>query len=92
MMAEVAESQTVAGAGPWLGSPAGRERIATLREVANVGAQGATGDIELALQNVEWRREVNSSWMEFSRWGIQQIILIARLYYIKNPIIRRIRR
>ena len=90
MMAEVAESQSIAGAGPWLGSAGGRERIATLREVANVGAQGATGDIELALQNVEWRREVNSSWMEFSRWGIQQIILIARLYYIKNPIIRRL--
>jgi hypothetical protein len=53
------------------------------------GAVGAFGDIELALQNVEWRREVNYSWLEFSRWGIQQIILIGRLYYIKNPICRR---
>lgn len=64
-----------------------------LREVAlretSITAQGAYGDIELALQNVEWRREVNMSWLEFSRWGIQQIILISRLYYIKNPIIQR---
>lgn len=51
---------------------------------------GATGDIELALQNVEWRRQINLSWMEFSRWGIQQIILISRLYYLKNPICRRL--
>lgn len=54
-----------------------------------ITAQGAYGDIELALQNVEWRREVNMSWLEFSRWGIQQIILISRLYYVKNPIIQR---
>ncbi len=53
-------------------------------------AQGAFGDIELALQNIEWRREINISWMEFSRWGIQQIMLICRLYYIKNPIVRRL--
>lgn len=54
-----------------------------------ITAQGATGDIELALQNVEWRREINLSWLEFSRWGIQQIILISRLHYIKNPWIQR---
>jgi len=54
-----------------------------------ITAPGATGDIELALQNVEWRREINLSWLEFSRWGIQQIILISRLHYIKNPWIQR---
>ena len=61
-----------------------------LRESDPALTQGAYGDIELALQNVEWRREVNLSWLEFSRWGIQQLILISRLYYIKNPIIRRL--
>jgi len=61
-----------------------------LREGIPPISAGAFGDIELALQNVEWRREVNFSWLEFSRWGIQQIILISRLYYIKNPIIRRL--
>lgn len=55
----------------------------------NISGQGAFGDIELALANVEWRREINLSWLEFSRWGIQQIILISRLYYIKNPLMRR---
>ena len=60
-----------------------------VRETAPIVAQGATGDIELALQNVEWRREINLSWLEFSRWGIQQIILISRLYYVKNPMIQR---
>ncbi len=60
-----------------------------LRETAPIVAQGATGDIELALQNVEWRREINLSWLEFSRWGIQQIILISRLAYIKHPLIQR---
>ncbi len=60
-----------------------------LKETIPAGAVGATSDIELALQNVEWRREVNLSWLEFSRWGIQQIILISRLHYIKNPWIQR---
>lgn len=60
-----------------------------IRETGPIVAQGATGDIELALQNVEWRREINLSWLEFSRWGIQQIILISRLYYVKNPMIQR---
>ena len=58
-----------------------------LREA--IDAAGAYGDVELALQNAEWRREVNGSWTEFSRWGIQQIMLISRLYFIKNPMIQR---
>ena len=66
------------------------ERMIRLEENNPMISQGAYGDIELALQNVEWRREVNLSWLEFSRWGIQQIILISRLYYIKNPICRRL--
>lgn len=87
---EQAEALQMAGAGPWLQesgiSAKGKQN---LREAVQPGAVGAYGDIELALQNAEWRREVNLSWMEFSRWGIQQIILISRLYYIKNPLIRR---
>jgi hypothetical protein len=62
----------------------------SVEEAQLPGAIGAFGDIELALQNVDWRREINFSWLEFSRWGIQQIILISRLYYIKNPLIRRL--
>lgn len=90
---ELVEARQMAGAGPWLVHEA-RGKIdepgAKLREANPIVSQGAYGDIELALQNVEWRREINLSWLEFSRWGIQQIILISRLYYIKNPLIRRL--
>lgn len=70
---------------PGPGAPSQR----LLKEAAGISAQGAYGDIELALQNVDWRREINGSWLEFSRWGIQQIMLISRLYYVKNPMIQR---
>lgn len=97
-VAEFCEARQMAGMGPWQGSDArAREAESVVRRVA-LGesistpplAAGAYGDIELALQNVQWRREINLSWLEFSRWGIQQIILIARLFYIKNPIIQRL--
>ena len=91
-IAELVEARQMQGSGPWLVSEA-REQLdkpGKLREVQPTTSQGAFGDMELALQNVEWRREINLSWLEFSRWGIQQIILISRLYYIKNPLIRRL--
>lgn len=104
-LAELAEARLMAGTGPWRVSPqvitqtdqliqAGVEalrggRVGLKENVTPITAQGAFGDIELALQNVEWRREINLSWLEFSRWGIQQIILISRLYYMKNPLIQR---
>jgi hypothetical protein len=99
---ELFEARQMSGTGPWLpesrrdrvDEPRGRLREAfpTIIGVAesNVGAQGSMGQLELDLQNVDWRREINLSWLEFSRWGIQQIILISRLYYIKNPLIRRL--
>jgi hypothetical protein len=93
---ELEEARQMAGAGPWLTQRA-RAAVASnkaadvvVKESNPLMSQGAFGDIELALQNVEWRREINLSWLEFSRWGIQQIILISRLYYIKNPIVRRL--
>lgn len=102
-IAEMIEARQMAGIGPWTVSPAtisatdeliraSMQSIRTgtrLRETAPAISQGAYGDIELALQNVEWRREINLSWLEFSRWGIQQLILISRLYYVKNPLIQR---
>jgi hypothetical protein len=94
--AELIEAKQMCGSGPWLVAEArplvGDPSVSgqKLREASPITSQGAYGDIALALQNVEWRREVNLSWLEFSRWGIQQIILVSRLYYIKNPIIRRL--
>lgn len=99
-VAELVEARAMAGAGPWAAGPGALKQTDMILAEADrrfrettpspISAQGAYGDIELALQNVEWRREVNLSWLEFSRWGIQQIILIARLHYVKNPIIRRL--
>lgn len=91
--AELIEARQMAGAGPWLAFESRASAAAgdvNIRESNPITSQGAFGDIELALQNVEWRREINLSWLEFSRWGIQQIILISRLYYIKNPLVRRL--
>jgi len=104
-LAEICEAQAMGGAGPWqprqLGDgdtpvvslPVRLAESLGLREagpVGDVSPLGAYGLYELLLQNVNWQREINYSWLEFTRWGIQQIILITRLYYIKNPIIRRL--
>ena len=104
-LAEIVEAQSMCGSGPWaprqLGDgespvvslPVRLAESLGLREagpVGDVSPLGAYGLYELLLQNVNWQREINYSWLEFTRWGIQQIILITRLYYIKNPIIRRL--
>lgn len=98
--AEISEARALAGVGPWHPQEPDLQPIAkameslrdvfALRESGPVSSIGAYGDIELALQNVEWRREVQTSWFEFSRWGIQNIIYLARLYWVKNPIARRL--
>jgi hypothetical protein len=46
-------------------------------------------ELELALEDRGWKRAVALSQMEFSRYGTQSIMLIARLYFVKNPYIRR---
>lgn len=103
-IAELIEARQMAGAGPWRVSPAtitetdslidsAVESMRTGRKLRETGtpitAAGAFGDIELALQNIEWRREINLSWLEFSRWGIQQLMLISRLHFVKHPWIKR---
>lgn len=47
-------------------------------------------ELELALEDRGWQRQLAISQLEFSRYGIQQLILISRLYFIKNPLIRRV--
>lgn len=103
LASEMIEARMMSGSGPHIGMPR-REMLAEsnkamvriqeaalggLREAMPSNAYGAFGDIELALQNVDWRREIGLSWMEFSRWGVQQIILMSRLYYIKQATYRR---
>src|ERR1700678_2298988 len=101
-LAEMVEAQSMCGSGPWApGGPSGIDAHARQLEAAGVQLReaGPVGDIsplgsyglyELLLQNVNWQREINYSWLEFTRWGIQQIILISRLYRMKNPIVRRL--
>jgi hypothetical protein len=103
LASEMIEARMMGGSGPHIGMPR-REMLAEankamfhiqeaalkgLTEALPSNAYGAFGDIELALQNVDWRREIGLSWMEFSRWGVQQIILMSRLYYIKQATYRR---
>lgn len=46
-------------------------------------------ELEIALEDRGWKRLIAQSHYEFSRFGIQSIMLICRLYYIKNPLARR---
>ncbi len=100
-MGELQEAALMGGSGPWLGpmtfaeaaQPGGiaKAQTAGIRARESFAqSQGANGLFEIELNNWEWRREINFGWLEFSRWGIQQIILLSRLYYIKNPIVRRL--
>lgn len=84
--ADVQEAFALANGGPW-GSGA-----APLEESTSplaVKVKEGLADLELALEDRGWKREIAYSQMEFSRYGIQQLILIARLYFLKNPLIRR---
>lgn len=46
-------------------------------------------ELELALEDRGWVRELTLSNFEFSLFGIHRIIAICRLYKIKNPLVRR---
>ncbi len=46
-------------------------------------------ELELALEDRGWTREVTLSQLEFSRLGVQQLIRICRVYALKNPIVKR---
>lgn len=47
-------------------------------------------DLELALEDRGWVRETTLAALEFSRFGVQRLITICRIYGIKNPIVKRI--
>ena len=46
-------------------------------------------ELELALEDRGWVRETTLAMLEFSRYGVQQLIRICRIYAIKNPLIQR---
>lgn len=77
--------------GGWLARESGKLDT-TVREsdsTAVVKCKETIADLQLALEDRGWWREINQSQWEFSRWGIQRIILMSRLYRIKNPLIQR---
>lgn len=91
---EIEEMLAMRGAGPWrmpgaLGAKRGEYPTQLRESLLPFTAQGAYGDTEIMLNNIEWKRETALSWLEFTRWGIQQIILIARLRCTKDPMLQR---
>lgn len=46
-------------------------------------------ELELALEDQGWMRLAQGSQNEFSREGLRKITQLARLFYLKNPLIRR---
>lgn len=46
-------------------------------------------ELEIALEDRGWQREMALSNIEFSRYGVQQLIRILRIYALKNPLIKR---
>lgn len=46
-------------------------------------------ELELALEDRGWVREQALAGLEFSRYGVGQLIRIIRLYAIKNPLVKR---
>lgn len=100
-IAEMREAMQMAGSGPWVIGPetarqgnalmkAATESLRTGVRLQEAGEPiGASGDVALWADMLEWRREGNFDWMEFSHYGIRLIILLCRRYFIKNPLIRR---
>ena len=78
------DSFLIAGAGPQMAS-------VNLKENALVPmiAKERLWELELALEDRGWQRQLAISQTEFSRYGLQQIMLFSRLYFVKNPLIRR---
>ena len=72
------------------GSGVGMERLSgKQREAQAITIKERMWEIELALEDRGWQRQLALAQTEFSRYGLQQIILMSRLYFIKNPIFRR---
>lgn len=70
-----------------LAHEAGDERSPSFREAI---VKERLWELELALEDRGWVRETTQAALEFSRYGVQQLIRICRVYGIKNPIIKRI--
>jgi hypothetical protein len=79
------EAWMLAGAGPRMDRPTKE----SLPAAVPVQIKERLWELELALEDRGWQRQLALAQTEFSRYGLQQIILISRLMFIKNPLIRR---
>lgn len=61
----------------------------SFRRSVDVNLKERFWELELALEDRGWKHQLAISQTEFSRYGLQQIILICRLYFIKNPLVKR---
>lgn len=92
-IADYREAIAMAGGGWQPRQIAGHVTDYTLKResdtTAVVACKERLAELELALEDRGWKRQLALAETEFSRYGIQQIILISRLYFIKNPLIKR---
>jgi hypothetical protein len=51
--------------------------------------QESVADLELALEDVNWMRLTSEGNNEFSREGLRKITELARMMYMKNPLVKR---
>lgn len=84
---ELQESAAMAY-GRWMPGPQGEVAVNTSESAPHV-IKERLWELELAIEDRGWQRQLAQSQTEFSRWGIQQIILMCRLYKIKNPLVSR---
>ena len=65
-----------------------QESVETLRQ-DNIVLTEQLRTLELALENLDWRQLTWQSQYEFSREGLRIITELARLFYLKNPMLKR---
>ena len=83
---------------PWMAAPRPTREAATAatKELVKIRESiplretiYGMAELEIALDDRGWKRMIAYSTYEFSRYGIQSIILISRLYFLKNPLCHR---
>lgn len=73
----------------------GAGQVAQLREQVRQGndtidlLHESLAQLELSIEDVGWQRVTGETEHEFSRRGLGAIALLARLYWLKNPLIKR---
>lgn len=89
--AEMREAYDLMGSGPEMCAYIANAPV-NVHEAAHGGdkqLRESLWELELALEDRGWQRQLALAATEFSRYGIQQLILMSRLYLLKNPLIKR---